>query len=551
MKKSGAILFLLVFLAVTAAIAQSNPPQSAAPQVALTNARVVVESPTENDMYCSGFISATPVSRNSYVAAGWEHPFQTHYSDKESDYIYLTGGSYEPGQRYHILRAVREDIRFEAYKGQFAEVRKTGQPYAEVGRVRVVEVQKGIGISVVEFACDPILTGDLAIPWQEREVPKYRHDIPLNRFAQPNGKLTGRIVMGKDFDVLSGMLSKVYINVGSNQGVKPGDYFAITRTHSATMADQVDILSNKASLVDTKRVDPPKFPKTKVGDLPRRTLGQAIVLYTTPTTSTIMIDKSLESIYAGDYVEMLELPPPPPPPPPPAMNPPTITCTASPAAIKVGETSTIRCTGASPDDRPLTYAFNSDNGTVAPRDNTAVFDSRSAHPGLTNVQVTATDDRNLSASTVARINVEAAPVPTVADMGSFLFKPLSARVDNAAKALLDGVAMRMQREPGSHVVIVGYTTPKEAASLAMARATNAQNYLVKEKGVDGTLVRVADGGAGGDKATVWFVPNGAPMPTVTPIPRPAAKAPAKPAAKAPAASAAKKPASTSTTKPKN
>ena len=37
--------------------------------------------------------------------------------------------------------------------------------------------------------------------------------------------------MGKDFDSVVGTGQKVYLNVGSNQGVKVGDYFRATRNY--------------------------------------------------------------------------------------------------------------------------------------------------------------------------------------------------------------------------------------------------------------------------------------------------------------------------------
>ena len=60
----------------------------------------------------------------------------------------------------------------------------------------------------------------------------------------------------------------------------------------------------------------------------------------------------------------MDEPPPAPAPAPVVMNPPTVSCTATPASVRVGETSTIRCTGASPDNRDITYNFASDQGAV-------------------------------------------------------------------------------------------------------------------------------------------------------------------------------------------
>jgi hypothetical protein len=76
----------------------------------------------------------------------------------------------------------------------------------------------------------------------------------------------------------------------------------------------------------------------------------------------------------------------------------------------------------------------------------------------------------------------------------------------------------MQRESGSSVMLAGHVADKEAARLAIARATNAKNYLVKEKGIDSSRVQVADAGPGDATVEIWFVPAGATMPTLTPQP---------------------------------
>jgi hypothetical protein len=120
-------------------------------------------------------------------------------------------------------------------------------------------------------------------------------------------------------------------------------------------------------------------------------------------------------------------------------------------------------------------------------------------------------------------------------MGEFLFKPNSAYVDNRAKAVLDDVALRLQREANSSVMLVGYSALAEAAKLGTARATNAKTYLTRDKGIDGSRIQVRDGGKGGRRVEIWFIPAGAPVPEVKPIAAPAAPEKKPAAAKKPAA----------------
>ena len=154
------------------------------------------------------------------------------------------------------------------------------------------------------------------MPYVEKPAVAFRVPGHFDRFAPANGKLTGRILLGKDFDSVLGTGMKLYLNMGSNQGVKVGDYFRVVRSYTATLRDPVDSLSFKTWTSEDTQVRPPTFEanrltKTKganihVGDLPRRGVGEVVVLNVTPTSSSAMVVFALEDIYAGDTVEMDE-----------------------------------------------------------------------------------------------------------------------------------------------------------------------------------------------------------------------------------------------------
>jgi outer membrane protein OmpA-like peptidoglycan-associated protein len=516
MKRTGFIIVILAFVA-TVMVAQQPAAAPAAPQVARTNVTKKAEAPTEADMYCSGFVSSTKLADNSFIVGGWDTPFQTRFSDR--DHVYLKGGSYEKDQRYHILRAVKDVNPYEMYRGQNANIKAAGTIYQELGRVRVMEVQKGIAIASIEFSCDGFVPGDIAVPFQERPVPSFRRVVPFDQHAQPNGKTTGMIIGAKDFDALSSTGQKIYVNVGSNQGVKAGDYFRVTRTYESMANDEADGLSLKASMIENTMVKPLKPAKADYKDLPRKSIGEVMILHTTATTATALVGRVLEQVQVGDGVELMDELPPLPPPAEPVMNPPTLSCVASPATIRVGETANIRCTGTSPDERPLAFTFTTDNGQVVARGESATLDARNARPGTVNVTTTVTDDRGMSANTVTRVNVEPEQAIEPSRIGELGFKANGAYVDNQAKAFLDDVALRLQREAGSSVMMVGYTEEAEAARLGLTRANNAKNYLVRDKGIDAGRVNTTDGGRGGRKVEVWFVPAGATMPQITPPPQ--------------------------------
>lgn len=318
MKKIG----LLLMLAVTAGWAQSGAdgPQTVAtaPEgTILTSANFPVQRvvmPTYADLYCAGFINRQSLPDANFVAGGLQTPSTTKFAT--GDVIYLKGTGYTLGAEYEIIRALRDVNEYEMFPGQKKLLKATGQPYQEVGRVRVIDTRSKAVVAQVEYSCDPINPGDTAIPFAEKPTVPFHNALRFDRFLPTGSKVSGRIVMGKDFDSTLGTGQKLYFNVGANQGVKVGDYFRAVRNYEADLNDPVDSLSFKAAISEDTQmkqpsVDPHMFTKSNgpvihVRDLPRRAVGEIVVIGTTPTTSTGMVVFAMEDVHAGDGVELDE-----------------------------------------------------------------------------------------------------------------------------------------------------------------------------------------------------------------------------------------------------
>jgi len=202
----------------------------------------------------------------------------------------------------------------------------------------------------------------------------------------------------------------------------------------------------------------------------------------------------------------------------PPKNPPTITCSANPSTVQSGAPSTITSNASSPDNRPLTVSYSASGGRISGSGNTATLDTSGAPAGSINITCTATDDRGLTSSGNTSVNVE---VPTVVRITASKLNEIQfpnpkkpARVDNEAKAILDDVALRLQRDADSKAVVVGYATADETkvkrnANLAAQRAVNTKDYLVSEKGIDPSRIEVRTGTGDGQKAEIYIVPPGA------------------------------------------
>jgi len=195
---------------------------------------------------------------------------------------------------------------------------------------------------------------------------------------------------------------------------------------------------------------------------------------------------------------------------------PSISCTANPSTVQTGQSSTIDCAGSSPDNRPLTYTHQPSAGSISGEGRRVTLHTTGAPAGPITTTSTVTDDRNLSASTTTTVTVEVPPPlpppkPEASKLNEIAFKRNSPRVDNTAKAILDDVALRLQREPDAKAVVVGYSDPKERGGrkLAAQRAQNTKTYLTKEKGIDPSRIEVRSGTGGGMKAEIYLVPAGA------------------------------------------
>jgi hypothetical protein len=318
MKKIGCLLLLAATAAwaqsgaTTAAVGFTGPEGTAPTKESFPIQRV--QLPTYSDVYCAGFINRQMLPDANFVAGGLDTPETTKFV--RNDLIYLHGTGYTLGAEYEIIRALRDVNKYETYPGQRKLLKATGQPYGEIGRIRIVDLRSRAAIAQVEYTCDPINPGDTAIPFAEKTMVPFHPPVRFDRFLPTGSKVSGRIVMARDFDLELGTGQKVYMNVGTNQGVKVGDYFRATRTYEVDLHDPVDSLSFKAQLSEDTQmkqpsVDPDMLTKTNgpeihVRDLPRRAVGEILVIGTTPSTATGMIVFAMEDVHAGDNVELDE-----------------------------------------------------------------------------------------------------------------------------------------------------------------------------------------------------------------------------------------------------
>src|SRR3954468_6157428 len=197
-------------------------------------------------------------------------------------------------------------------------------------------------------------------------------------------------------------------------------------------------------------------------------------------------------------------------------NAPQISCSANPATGTAGNPSTVSCTCSSPDNRQVSIAnWVASAGKVSGSGNSATLDTAGMQAGPVSVSATCSDDRGLTATGNANVNVEVpAKAPEASKLNEIEFKKNSAHVDNKAKAALDDVALRLKSDQEARAVIVGEYAAGEKAGqkLAAQRAVNAKSYLPQGEagqGIDASRIDVRTGNGGEMKDENWIVPAGA------------------------------------------
>jgi len=196
-------------------------------------------------------------------------------------------------------------------------------------------------------------------------------------------------------------------------------------------------------------------------------------------------------------------------------EPPTISCSSNPSTVQPGDPATITAQGVSPQNRSLTYSYSATAGTISGNTSTAALNTSSTPPGPITVTCTVVDDLGKTAMNTTTVTVSAPPAPVVPlthDLCAVSFdrdhrRP--DRVDNEAKGCLDNIALDLQREPNSHLVVVGNYATDEQPESGARRTLNVRQYLVNEKGIDPSRIDIRVGTGTGRTASDILVPEGA------------------------------------------
>jgi hypothetical protein len=270
------------------------------------------------DIYCTGFISELP-PRSELQIVGAEKEYIKHVFS-QGDIVYLSKGGEQgvyPGSLYYVIRPLG------SFRHPFTK-KKIGTYVRELGMIRVIEAQDRTATAEVVVSCDTMMFGDLLRPYEAYVGPEAREEKPLNRYGPGTGDVTGQIILAPGYHEFLGANRVVHIDLGTRQGVQPGDHFTIFRKidrhEGATNIPEDKVGYTRSSgfgsdrfrggefsLEADRRHDGKVIHEGRVvehrPDLPRKVLGELVVLKVEKTAAVALITRSLAEVNIGDLIE--------------------------------------------------------------------------------------------------------------------------------------------------------------------------------------------------------------------------------------------------------
>jgi len=228
------------------------------------------------DVYCFADLVRDDSIYPFTISSAERMDFQDSFS--EGDIVYIDGGVNQgvaAGDRFFVLTKVRPLKRLfdEPKMGHVYSQETIGIVYSRIGQIKVLCAQEDSAIAEIVYACDPIDIGNVVEPFKPIPVPLVIDPDPSDRCDVPNGLPIGRIIYTRDDQIEIGSGWLVFIDLGSTDGVYPGQFATIYR-------------------------------ENPVKGMPRLVLGDLGVLTVKENYSTAILTGGWASVYVGDMVEL-------------------------------------------------------------------------------------------------------------------------------------------------------------------------------------------------------------------------------------------------------
>lgn len=328
MSRFGYFKALFSLVCLLAFATTSYPQTPVAPTAAPSTQRVIGKS----SLYCAGFVRYQRLPEMPQIVGAEEEQEQRKFAN--GDIVYLNAGSAQgikEGQTFQIIRP-RGNVR-NVHKEKSGFV---GTYIQDVGQLEVFKVREHTAAAQITMSCDMALLGDLLAPVPDREAPARRAEANLDRFVDPSGKQSGRLIMAKDSREMVTRNDVVYIDLGAEDQIKRGDYLTIYRplgTGNITRVDNEETARNRTTGFQSERFRGGGFSnqagRAKDSNafvdangryrfrpittrevkrhrplMPRKIVGEMVVIDVQQRTATAVITRVAAEVHTGDWVEI-------------------------------------------------------------------------------------------------------------------------------------------------------------------------------------------------------------------------------------------------------
>jgi len=328
---SKALLFSLISLLAFAFSINAQSP-TAPPQILFQRSEQPQQVAGKARLYCAGYIRYQPIPRMPEIVGAHEEQEQRTYST--GDTVYLNVGSKQgikEGDNFQIIRP-RGDVK-GVHKQKLGFL---GTYVQDIGQLQVFKVHETTSLAQITFSCESAVLGDMLMPIPDRESPVQRAEENLDHYGDPSGKQTGRLMMAKDSREMLTRHDIVYIDLGSEDKINTGDYLTIFRplgTGNVTRIDNEEMARNRSDGFESNRYRGGGFSNqaSRAKDstalegsdghfnhrpitskevkrlrplMPRKVVGEMVVIDVQTRTATAIITRIAGEIHTGDWVEI-------------------------------------------------------------------------------------------------------------------------------------------------------------------------------------------------------------------------------------------------------
>jgi hypothetical protein len=315
----GALFFVLVMLTVNAAA--QNPRTTPSLVIRQDDRRMPIAG--NNNLYCAGYVETGDVNTANEIVGAEDEQEQNIYARGDNVYISMgTNRGVKVGDMFSVIRPHGQ------VETRWSKKNNLGFYVQEVGAVEVINVKAEVSVARIVSSCDNLLLGDLLQPTPARTSPLFEKRPALNVFADSSGKTSGRIFMARDGREMLGREQVVYIDLGTEDNVKVGDYMTIYRPlgrGNLFENDEDESLSAREAGFQSEEFRGGKFSnqaprksgsrangrivtteKAKEGRPAglRKVVGELVILNVKEKTATAVITRTAQEIHTGDRVEL-------------------------------------------------------------------------------------------------------------------------------------------------------------------------------------------------------------------------------------------------------